>query len=397
MNQLARNVRVASFSSEGATVDVLSAAETKRCRRWQRAFASERKDYRYYEIVEDTIQQDFDYRYFGIRDGDGDVRAVIPFFLLDLDLLAGVSRPMRVATRWLRRLWPGFMFARTLMVGCAAGEGHLDDPDEVLHAEQAQLLAATIADHAAKLRAQMIVFKEFPAKNRTDMTALLRAGFSRVPSFPMTRLNIDYPTFADFMARALSRKTRKDLRAKFRAAAAAPPIELRVVSDITPMIEEIYPLYLQVYERAQFRFEKLTKEFLCQLGRRMPDKVRFFVWRQRGRAIAFSVCMVQADEIFGEYLGFDYTVAHDLHLYHYVIRDVVTWAMAKGYKTLRTNGANYDPKLHLRFRLDPVDLYVLHTSKVANFVLSRLLPFMVPTRYDPILPRFPNFRELLER
>jgi hypothetical protein len=80
--------------------------------------------------------------------------------------------------------------------------------------------------------------------------------------------------------------------------------------------------------------------------------------------------------------------------HQYIIRDVVTWAIAHGYKTLRTNGANYDPKLHLRFRLDPVDLYVRHTSRAANFMLSRLLPFLVPTRYDPILPRFSNFHAL---
>src|SRR6202035_4348871 len=141
-------------------------------------------------------------------------------------------------------------------------------------------------------------------------------------------LDIDYASFDDFMARALSAKTRKDLRVKFRTAAAAPPIALEGVNDISPSIEEVFPLYLQVFERAQFRFEKLTAEFLCELGRRMPDKARFFVWRQQGRVIAFSLCMVQDDEIFGEYLGFDYAVALDLHLYHYVFRDVVTWAMA---------------------------------------------------------------------
>jgi len=394
MNQLARNIGVAPFAPAGATVDVMSGEDVRKCRRWRRALARNRKDHRYYDIVEDTIRQSFDYRYFAIRDDRGEVRAVIPFFLLDLDLLAGLGHFARLATALVRRLWPRFMLARALMVGCTAGEGHLDDPDEVSHAEQAQLLAASLADHAVRLGAPMVVFKEFPAKYRSDLKALLQAGFSRAPSFPMTRLDIDHPSFDDFMVRVLSAKTRKDLRVKFRAAAAAPAIELRVVSDITPMIEELYPLYLQVYERAQFRFEKLSREFLCRLGRRMPDKVRFFVWQQQGRAIAFSLCMVQDDEIFGEYLGFDYTVALDLHLYHYVFRDVVTWAIARGYKTLRINGANYDPKLHLRFRLDPVDLYVRHTSRAANFMLARLLPFLVPTRYDPILPRFPNFHEL---
>ena len=111
----------------------------------------------------------------------------------------------------------------------------------------------------------------------------------------MTQLNIDYPSFEEYMARALSRKTRQDLRLKFRAAAAAPPITLTVVHDITPDIDEVYPLYLQVFERSKLRFEKLTREFLCELGRRMPDKVRYFIWRQEGRVIAFSLCMVEGE------------------------------------------------------------------------------------------------------
>jgi peptidoglycan biosynthesis/recognition FemAB-like protein len=397
MNQLVRKLRTTPFSPHSAAGGVLTIGEIARCRRWPRAFASERKDRRYYELVEDTIRQGFEYRYFAISDARGEVRAIAPCFVHELDLLAGTGSRIRRTAALLRRVWPRLMRARTLMIGCVAGQGHLDDPDEVSRSVQAELLAAAIAEHAAGFGARLVVFKEFPASYRDDLACLKRAGYTRIPSFPMTRLNIDYSSFEDFMCRALSRKTRKDLRVKFRTAAAAPAIALSVVGDITPMIDEVYPLYLQVYRRAQYRFEQLTPEYLCRIGRLMPDKVRFFVWRQQGRTVAFSLCLVHEDDIFAEYLGFDYAVALDLHLYHYAFRDVVTWAIEHGYKTFRSNGANYDPKLHLRCVLDPLDLYVRHTSRVANIVLSKLLPLLEPTRYDPILPRFPNYDELWGR
>jgi predicted N-acyltransferase len=199
------------------------------------------------------------------------------------------------------------------------------------------------------------------------------------------------------MARALSRKTRQDLRVKFRAAAAAPPITLTVVRDIAPDVDDVYPLYLQVFERAKLRFERLTREFLCELSRRMPDKVRYFIWRQEGRVIAFSLCMVEGSDLYAEYLGLDYTLALKLHLYHYAFRDVVNWAIANGYENFRSTGLNYDPKLHLRARLDPIDLYVRHTSPLVNAVLARILPLLEPTHTDPILPRFPNYSEVWAR
>jgi hypothetical protein len=104
--------------------------------------------------------------------------------------------------------------------------------------------------------------------------------------------------------------------------------------------------------------------------------------------------MLEGDDFYPEYVGFDYSVALEVHLYHYVVRDMIAWAIAHGFKRLRSSGLNYDPKLHLRHRLDPIDLYVRHRSPVINAVLKRLLPWIEPTRYDPVLKKFSNYADL---
>src|SRR5205085_5101710 len=139
---------------------------------------------------------------------------------------------------------------------------------------------------------------------------------------------------------------------------------------------------------------KLTKEYFCGLGRLMPDKVRFFIWRQNGRIVAFAVCMLHGKALYAEYIGLDYTVALDLHLYHYTYRDMISWAMANGYKEFRSSGLNYDPKLHLKHLLDPIDLYVRHASVIPNAALKLLLPLLEPTRNDRTLRKFANYAEL---
>jgi predicted N-acyltransferase len=198
------------------------------------------------------------------------------------------------------------------------------------------------------------------------------------------------------MQKALNSATRAKLRRKFCAAELDAPIELSVSSDVGPVIDEVYPLYVQVYERSKLHFERLTKEYFCRLGQAMPDKVRFFVWRRNGKAVAFGECLVHGDTMFAEYLGLDYSVALKLHLYHYVFRDLVRWAMTNGYKWFQSSGLNYDPKLHLRYRLKPVDLYVKHTSPLVNALLRPALPWLEPTRYDKTLKKFPNDSELWE-
>jgi predicted N-acyltransferase len=374
---------------------LVTRAELAQVPRWTQAFAGRRKDHRYYEIVEDTIRG-FDYRYIVVADAGGTVRAVQPCFVLDQDLLQGAGQGIAGFAARVRRYWPRFMCLRTLMVGCVAGEGHIDADAASAPAAMA-LLAPAIAALARELNAPLIVLKEFPARYRDALACFLRAGFTCVPSMPTTSVSIAYPSFDDYMNRALSSKTRKDLRKKFRAAEKSAPIAMSAVADIGTVIDDVYPLYLRVYERAKLRFEKLTRDYFCRLSREMPDKVRFFVWRQNGRIVAFALCMLEGDAIYGEYLGLDYAVALELHLYHYVFRDVATWAIANGFKSLGTGGLNYDPKLHLKCRLDPLDLYVKHTSPLFNALLKRLLPLLEPTRQEKILQKFANYGELWNR
>jgi len=211
---------------------------------------------------------------------------------------------------------------------------------------------------------------------------------------PATRLNISYSSFEDYFSKALSKATRKDLRRKFRKATEAEPITLQVTKDATPYVDELYPLYLEVYERSSFSFEKLTKEYLAEIGRIMPDKVQFFIWRQNGKVVAFSLCLLHGDELWDEYIGLDYSVALDLHLYFYTFRDTVQWAINHGYKWYCSSALNYEPKVRLGSELIPLDLYVSHTSALFRFVLHWVLPWLEPTRSDMVLRKFSNFTDL---
>ena len=146
--------------------------------------------------------------------------------------------------------------------------------------------------------------------------------------------------------------------------------------------------------RSDFRFEELTKEYLRGLGRTMGDRARFFVWRQEGKAVAFSIATVHGGTFYDNYLGLDYAVALNLHLYFVTIRDLIGWAIGQGLRTYYSTPLNYDPKLHLRFDLEPLDLYVRHVSPWMNPFFRRIAPLLEPTRYDKLLRRFDNYADL---
>jgi predicted N-acyltransferase len=294
----------------------------------------------------------------------------------------------------VRRLWPRFLKMRTMMIGCAAGEGHLDAEDAASRYAAAASLASGVMEQAQRLKTKMVVFKEFPAADRAALSCLKEAGFARLPSMPMTRVRLNFTSFEDYLSRALSRNTRSQLRRKFKETEQRAKLEMRVVSDITPYIDEIFPLYLGVYERSSLRFEKLTPDYFRQIAQRMPDKALFFLWLDEGKIAAFNYCTIHDGCICSEYLGFDYNIAFDLNLYYITFRDVMNWAIANKCERWYSTALNYEPKFRLRQELVPLDLYVRHTSPVVNFIMKRVLPYLEPTRYDKILQRFPNYSDL---
>jgi predicted N-acyltransferase len=377
----------------GGTAKIVTRAELDGSGDWSRAFADKCKDHRFYEIIEKTLANDFEYRYWVLQDSSGAVRAVQPMFFARQNLVEGVPGRVRAIVDCIRKKFPRFLTMRVLMVGCAAGEGHLGACDPKDAPWVAESLHASLRTYARENNAGLVVLKDFQAKYRPALSDFSSNGYARIPSMPMTKLSLDHASFDDYLS-TLGYVTRKGLRRKFRKAERAARIEMEVVSDIGRYVDEIYPLYLQVHERSPMKFEQLTKDYFRAIGQRMPDRARFFIWRQNGKAVAFNCCMIHDGKIYDECLGLDYSVALDLHLYFYTLRDVLTWAMEQGLKEYRSGPLNYDPKLHLGCELIPLDLYVMHTRPFLNPIFQRAVRYLEPTRHDPVLHRFPNANEL---
>src|SRR5436190_17242454 len=103
---------------------VLSRAELETHDLWTRAFEGKTKDHRFYEILADTLGNNFEHHYLVLEDRAGKVRGVQPVFFVQQNLVEGIPA-LRTALERIRKRFPRFLTMRLLMVGNAAGEGHL--------------------------------------------------------------------------------------------------------------------------------------------------------------------------------------------------------------------------------------------------------------------------------
>ena len=354
------------------------------------AFASSCRDFRYYELLELTMGGQFEFRYFVFHDPATDAWAVQPLFFVDQDLLGGLPKRIKTLFAGVRKYWPGFLKLRMLTIGCATSEGELDRDRPWV----AQALHEAIEAYRHEARAAIILLKDFPARYRTTLANFSRNGYERAPSMPGARLELNFADFEEYMMARLSKVYRKNFRRKLRASKGGSPITMEVRQDATDIVEEIYPLYLQTYERSDFSFEKLTMEYFTLVGQRLPDRVRYFIWRQNDRIIAFNLCMVHEAILYDLGLGMDYPRALELSMYFVTWHDVIQWALRNGIKTYYTGPLNYDPKLHLKLALAPLDLYARYNWDLLNPIFKLAIKYLEPTRHDPALKKFANAREL---
>src|SRR6202047_541712 len=212
---------------------------------WVAGFEGYPIDHRYYEIVHESLKEQFAHYYLLLKDASGMTRAIQPFLIVSQDLATGTPAAIRNLLARFRRHFPGFLKLRMLMVGCSAGEG-----DIVLEKESREIawtveaLKESLTPIARRLKAPLIVFKDFPKMYRPSLDPLRLLGFTRVPSMPATKMDLDFPDFEAYLKTRVGHSMRKNLRRKFRKTEGRP-IECEVVTDVSPYVDEIYALYRQ--------------------------------------------------------------------------------------------------------------------------------------------------------
>jgi hypothetical protein len=381
-----RVVESVRFETRFGSAEVFPSADRLPTELRARAFAGQAKDLRYYDISARALAGQFDHRYLVLRNASTGAVCVQPLFFVDQDILEGIPRNLHAVLTWPRRFFSRWLKMRMLVAGCSAGDGALDcsEPWAV------GALREAIGMYAKKTRAAMVLLKDFPAMYRDALQPFATGEYRRVPSMPACEIDLDFATFEEFMQKRLGRK----LRYKYIKLNKKPPIDWEMIVDATPVAGELYELYKQTHDRSKMRFEHLTPEFFAMIGREMPDVVRFFIWRVEGRIAAFALCLVHDGTMHHLNIGFDYSVSLDLQLYYVTMRDLFKWALEQGLTRYYTGQLNYDPKLHFKMRLAPLDLYSRHTSSLINPFFKIALGYLQPVRHEPTVRQFPNAGDL---
>lgn len=349
---------------------------------WDAAVGSDQiiKSHRFLSAVEHSNINGCKYWYLLMRE-NGCVLANASIFSMGfwLDVLA--PEIIKRVSEEIRRLVPNFL--RTKVVGCGTPLATCSSGFAIAEGKRYQeivaLLMSKILEIASQESADCIVFKEFALKEVEGIDGLLTGnGFMRLDSLPTTFIDVRWNTFDEYLV-SLRKKYRLFIKNDLKKLESRG-LSTEISEDFGNYGSELWTLYMNVYKKAEVKFEQLTPEFFEQVSKYLKGEARVLLIRQNGKIVAFELILEDDTLLRPMYLGIDYRSNPETHLYFNSIYQIIRHGIEKGKRSIELGQTSYYPKLKVGARVEPLYLYIKFSKPFVQRLLGGPLRFMFPKR-----------------
>ncbi|MEI7752747.1 MAG: GNAT family N-acetyltransferase, partial [Candidatus Omnitrophota bacterium] len=236
---------------------------------------------------------------------------------------------------------------------------------------------------AASRKISIVAFKDFGLQECEWLDALQTEGYYKFESLPSTEMAVPFRSFDEYV-KTLNRASRDGLKRKLKKIDQAVSLPMEIRESLSEdELEQVHALYTQTLLRhGEMSFEIMTKDFFRRISDNMPNETRYFLWRLDGRIVAFAFCFVSAERMIDYYLGFDYALAYDLHLYFTRFRDLMKWCIENKVPVYEMGNTGYEAKRRLGFGYIRLFVYAKNLHKFINPFFHLLCRCLKPENFD---------------
>ena len=288
----------------------------------------------------------FDCRYLAIFRGDQRV-AVVPYFLDELNLNTMLHEGL--LKRCLSR-------AR-LRIACV---GHPSTDFGMIDGEKSADVLALVNATLEK-QAPLVAYKGFTS-------GLPLPDFVRVSGLPVTVLMLE----GDYYS-GLDSRRRNDFHHKLEAAKALRIEECCELPE--HLLARVFQLYLNTFNRAPLRFERLTLDYFRQTA----GLGKFLLFYEADMLIGFVQLICKGNKASFKYVGMDYRHNRQYGLYYVMCLKGIEACLRDGYQHLELGVTSYHFKHLLGGQLVPTDIYYRHNNPLVNWLFGKLKFLLEPS------------------
>jgi len=194
--------------------------------------------------------------------------------------------------------------------------------------DQAQWLCQGMDEMTLYLRKKgfhvaVSLIKDFHPNQQALVKELANCGFAPLAGDPCMVLPIhsNWNSWEDYTQDMVSKFRSKALTAYKKSHAV-----IREEWDANKMKERVqdwYPLYEQVYQRAKNKWKKISSTTMIELKANMPENIVFSSYQVEDKVVAFSIAVCGSLEMEAHLVGFDHELNLQMQLYSRILYDFV--------------------------------------------------------------------------
>lgn len=366
------------------TIDLISVKD------WNNIFNTTKivKSYDFTKAVEQSSLSNFQINYMVIYHRN-DIIAILPCFIyfIELEILAGTKLKSLVSK--LRKFYPKFLVVRILGVGSpvATCENHIGIASNVSN-DQKKLLGSFILNELLSFsknnQIDLIIVKEVPENEKNNFQIIFEDKFEFYESLPNSFVPIG-GAFAPYPV-AFRKKYRKRFRNAIKVSNNAL-IKWELVEDFASLSDNVCDLYLNVYQKSKYKFEKLTSDFFSQINKFLPKNSFLLIAKNSDNLLlAVELVLEEENSLIPLYLGLNYeNIDNTTRVYQNVIFRSLIEAEKRNKEYVVLGQTSYTPKAYSGCLFEKLYLGVYFKNTFLNLILKSIFPYLFPSFEKPFV------------
>lgn len=191
-------------------------------------------------------------------------------------------------------------------------------------------------------------------------------------TLPSFQLKVEWKTMEEYYN---SLRSHYRYRCK-KAAGKLGEIKIEELAEQQSFNEEMYQLYLEVFENSNEKLEKLSIDFF----KYFPAKIITFTLKKE--IVAFIQLMEKGEELVFLFGGFKHSLNLHYDLYMNLLLTIIDYGIKGGFKSIELGQTAEETKLKLGARGQVKYLYAFHHNPMVNKLIQRWIPSLSYQAYD---------------
>jgi hypothetical protein len=269
----------------------------------------------------------------------------------------------------LGKIFPFLECQKTLFVGSpCADEGTVGLAPGVDLGEVASTLQIALYERAAKVKADMVAWKDFREQDAVELEPLIEHhGMFPSVSYPGTTVQLAPGGLSEYF-KSLKSSRRHKLLKKLRRSKELIQLDVEVVQRPSPhVIDEIFALFNQTYAQAETKFEKLNRRFFEEIAQKDVSHFVMLRTKEERRLVAFMLCFQLGTRVINKFIGLNYAEARTNYLYFRLWEAALEWAISTGASEFQSGQTGYSAKIDIGNSLVPLTNYCRHRNPIIHW------------------------------